>query len=1683
MWCGCENFRIDGDVVSTTGTCKLHGVPATVSASSDASNLCCSMLGWMEGVFSYRKETLRALKIEVCNREKEIDKLRQTGTEREATAKKTLELLEQNIAHETKRYGALKERFDTIEQGNLILNFVASVQDKTQNSDVVLEPRPKSGEWANPQVIKCLHTILCGCALDLSNLSELTFDPAKYKDCKPVFLSVLPENIEAEIDKKFATGSKFLSAVAKHCKLEAKLEQNLKASLRAMDALRQENEALQNEADAKRAESKKIVHLHRKAFLDFARLIVEPFSEGFLQHGDKGSTKCKNREIKLNQVRLWLTPLEEGNVESDDEKLTAPIEICTGPEPADDIKKIFSQLVRVQEVANREQEINKLVAVKVELQEKVANKTRQYEKLKNSFDTIEKHNLMVKFVVSVQDKAQHSNLALEPRLKTGDWANPEVIKCLHIILCGCTVSFSNVNETTFDPAKYKTCTSEFLSALPERITAHVYKEYEPYYKFLSAVAKSRHLEARLEDSNAISRANDEISQENEALKKQVESRRAELKRIVHLHRKAFLDFARLIVEPFTEGFLQHEDERSVKGQNRERKLNQVRLWLTPLMEGNAQPKDDGLTAPVTIYTDSNSATDIEEIFSLLGRMQDVAASEKDLKDARATLRSTEDEHRRNLEGLNERLKNAKARHTLLCETLRALNGSPASVKRFTGCLESGKIGTKENTERLHLLLSNSSEAGLPKTHSARGCRDINCIAAFLHNFRLSAGGEIDAGPGSAVNCDISDELSLLEQVKMLWVFKKGLDDKLSSTFARHGPQAADSNPVPTQWPLDDLLSAAELLGTLKIDSMLSVLEQYIDEGEGREGKKNIHSTKQEKAVRRMAEFGGLDSKMISARLNCEKPEDRNQFFSQKREQGSTSNEDIEKDVAESMKTTALRRCERLIERITMIQSLSEEQETRRKRDLEKLWATCQEWLGLGDQCPNSYEKNTSGRGGELALGDQLAFIINAIEDAAQNVQIIERRYDNQYEEFKTEAKSDVELSKILRMTTWPSEVPGFPERILHKSRALQQIKGLRLEFNRTQFIFSLKDFNAAKAESQTTKCILDSAMKGGLYFEGLTSYLETASSKDFNAAKAESQTTKCILDSAMKGGLYFEGLTSYLETASSKGEEVQLKRSEESKAESNEFFLFYEPIIRLVLSLQRKDAEQASWISDCSRKMIDLYTKYGRSSCVVESGTKKPEEMMCNENEPLTSRLESLVTFVAELPSQKLDKPTIKFAGEDHHATKELNAAIPKSSEKIATFEKLVRIIQDAEVKLDKKYNDLKTKPDIPRSVLGSMQLQSKEVSLPDRLEARLEQAGVIGFVEGFWNEWQLETGRVKLVATLSGLCPGVGNNDEAMIKQARKTAKDVGLYCEEFVNIFPVLERKYTAGTGASNEVFVLYKPMIEAAISAGQGPLLSEAIMALYASHGGNHGPLLPSRPEKDSVDLVPVKGSVVSSDIQIRDQTQPLALRLHALVDFVASKSESATALPPVPADKNILREVEIIRQSWEEPNVGINGHLQGSGKPRRQQICSNPTEIRDTLTIHGKKVKIVRIKPRGKNYEFDVVDHNNERRMDLTSLSKILMEGTPSDVKDNSDVIYAIFVRALVSVHPKVQLKKNDKKNEDLPKMIRFQHIKERVEKASPEMWLVQYRDGGQEEVSRGTISGWGLDAREQMKARR
>ncbi|KJK73424.1 hypothetical protein H634G_11357 [Metarhizium anisopliae BRIP 53293] len=151
MWCGCENFRIDGDVVSTTGTCKLHGVPATVSASSDASNLCCSLLGWMEGVFSYRKETLRALKIEVCNREKEIDKLRQTGTEREATAKKTLELLEQNIAHETKRYGALKERFDTIEQGSLILNFVASVQDKTQNSDVVLEPRPKSGEWTSPQ--------------------------------------------------------------------------------------------------------------------------------------------------------------------------------------------------------------------------------------------------------------------------------------------------------------------------------------------------------------------------------------------------------------------------------------------------------------------------------------------------------------------------------------------------------------------------------------------------------------------------------------------------------------------------------------------------------------------------------------------------------------------------------------------------------------------------------------------------------------------------------------------------------------------------------------------------------------------------------------------------------------------------------------------------------------------------------------------------------------------------------------------------------------------------------------------------------------------------------------------------------------------------------------------------------------------------------------------------------------------------------------------------------------------------------------------------------------------------------------------------------------------------------------------------------------------------------------------
>ncbi|KID81850.1 hypothetical protein MGU_10799 [Metarhizium guizhouense ARSEF 977] len=388
--------------------------------------------------------------------------------------------------------------------------------------------------------------------------------------------------------------------------------------------------------------------------------------------------------------------------------------------------------------------------------------------------------------------------------------------------------------------------------------------------------------------------------------------------------------------------------------------------------------------------------------------------------------------------------------------------------------------------------------------------------------------------------------------------------------------------------------------------MLSVLEQYIDEGEGREGKKNVHSTKQEKAVRRIAEFGGLDSKMISAGLNCEKPDDRNQSLSQKREQGSTSDEGIENDVAESMKTTALRRCERLIERITMIQSLSEEQETRRKRDLEKLWAICQEWLGLGDQCPNSYEKNTSGRGGEPALGDQLAFIINAIKDAAQNVQIIERRYDNQYEEFKTEAKSDVELSKILRMTTWPSEVPGFPERILHKSRALQQIKGLRLEFNRTQFIFSLKDFNAAKAESQTKKCILDSAMKGGLYFDGLTSYLETASSK---------------------------------------GEEVQLKRSEEfDTAESNEFFLFYEPIIRLVLSLQRKDAEQASWISDCSRKMIDLYTKYGRSSCVVESGTKKPEEMMCNENEPLTSRLESLVTFVAELPSQKLGKPTIKSA-------------------------------------------------------------------------------------------------------------------------------------------------------------------------------------------------------------------------------------------------------------------------------------------------------------------------------------------------------------------------------------------------------------------------------------------------------
>ena len=1647
MWCGCENFRIDGDVVSTTGTCTLHGVPATVSASSDASKLCYSMLEWMEGVFSYRQESLRTLKVEVCNGEEEIDKLRQTGTEREATAKRTLELLEQNIAHETKRYDALKERFDTIEQGNSILNFVASVQDKTQNSDVVLEPRPpKSGEWANPQVITCLHTILCGCALDLSNLSELTFDPAKYNDCKRVFRSILPESIEAEIDEQFATGSKFLlSTVAKRCKLEAKLVEDLKASLRARDALCRENEALKNEADAKRADSKKIIHLHRRAFLDFARLIVEPFSEGFLQHGDKGSTKCKNREVKLNQVRLWLTPLEEGNVESDDEKLTAPIEICTGPEPADDTEKIFSQLVRVQEVANREQEFNKLVAVKVELQEKVANKTRQYEKLKNSFDTIEKHNLMVKFVVSVQDKAQHSNLALEPRLKTGDWANPEVIKCLHIILCGCTVSFSNVNETTFDPAKYRTCTSEFLSALPERITAHVYKEYEPYYKFLSAVAKTRHLEARLEDSNAISRAKDEISQENEALKKQVESKRAELKRIVHLHRKAFLDFARLIVEPFTEGFLQHGDERSVKGQSREVKLNEVRLWLTPLMEGNSKLKDDGLTAPVTIYTDSNSATDIEEIFSLLGRMQDVAASEKDLKDARATLRSTEDEHRRSLEGLNEQLKNVKARHTLFRETLRALSGSPASVQKFTGCLESGKFGTKENTERLHLLLSNSSESGLPKTHSVHGCQDTDCTAAFLHNFRLPAGGEIDAGPGSAVNCDISDELSLLEQVKMFWVFKKGLDDKLYSTFARHGPQAADSNPVATQSPPDDLLRAADLLGALKIDSMLSVLEQYIDEGEGREGKKKIHSAKQEKAVRRMAEFGGLDSKTISACLNCEKPGNRNQFLSQKREQGSTNDEDIENDVAKSMKATALRRCERLIERITMIQSRSEEQETRHKRDLEKLWAICQEWLGLGDQWPHSYEKITSAHGGKLAVGDQLAFIINAIEDAAQNVQNIERKYDNQYEEFKTQAKSDVELSKILRMTTWPSEVPGFPERILHKSRALQQIKGLCLEFNRIQFIFALKDFNAAKAESQTTECILDSAMKGGLHYEGLTTYLETASSKV---------------------------------------EEVRLKISEGSDtSESNEVFSFYKPIIRLVLSLQRKDAEQASWISDCSRKMVDLYTKYGRSSCAVESGTKKPEEMMCNENAPLTSRLESLVTFVAELPSQKLDKLTHKFAGEDHHATKELNAAIAKSSEKIATFEKLVRIIQDAEAKLDKRYNDLKRNPDIPRSVLGSMQLQSKEVSLPDRLEARLEQAGVIGFVEGFWNEWQLETGRVKLLATLSSSSSGLGNIDEAMIKQAHKTAKDVGLYCEEFVNIFPMLERKYTAGAGASNEVFVLYKPMIEAAIFAGQGPLLSEAIMTLYACHGGNRGPLLPSRPEKDSVDLVPVKGSVVSNDVQIRDQTQPLTLRLRALVDFVASKSESATALPPVPADKNILREVEIIRQSWEEPNVDINGQLQGSGKPNRQRICNNPTEIRDTLTIHGKKVKIVRIKPRGKNYEFEVVDHNNERRMDLTSLSKILMEGTPSDVKDNADVIYAIFVRALVSVHPKVQLKKNDKKSEDLPKMIRFQHIKERVEKASPEMWLVQYRDGGQEEVSRGTISGWGLDAREQMKAKR
>ncbi|KHO10585.1 transposase [Metarhizium robertsii ARSEF 23] len=515
------------------------------------------------------------------------------------------------------------------------------------------------------------------------------------------------------------------------------------------------------------------------------------------------------------------------------------------------------------------------------------------------------------------------------------------------------------------------------------------------------------------------------------------------------------------------------------------KLDKVREWLTPLLEENVEP--------IEIYTGAEPAADTEKIFSLLFRVQEVAATEKDLKDVRATLRSTEDEHRRNLEGLNERLKNVKARHTLLCETLRALSGSPASEQKFAECLESGTIGTRDNIERLHLLLSNSSEARLPKTHSARECRDTSCTAAFLHKFQPPTGGDIHAAPGSAVNCNISDELSLLEEVKMFWVFKKGLDDKLSSTFAWRGPEAADSNPVATQWPPDDLLSAVEILGALKIDCILSVLQQFIDEGEGREEKKNIHSTKAEKAIRRMAELAGLDSKEISVRLDRKKPGDGNQFLSQKREQDSTSDEDIENDVAKSIKTTALRRCERLIERIAVIQSRSEEQETRQKHDLEKLWAICQEWLGLGDQWPDSYGKNTSGHSAKLTLGDQFAFIINAIEDAAQNFQNIERTYDNQYEEFKAKAEPDVELSKILNMTTWPSDVDGFPERILHKSSALQQIKDLRLEISRAQFIFALKDFNAAKTDSQTTECILESAKSGGLYYEGLTGYLGTAS--------------------------------------------------------------------------------------------------------------------------------------------------------------------------------------------------------------------------------------------------------------------------------------------------------------------------------------------------------------------------------------------------------------------------------------------------------------------------------------------------------------------------------------------------------------------------------------------------------------